>query len=193
MKINEFVQDRGGDNGKPMSLEEVADIIMKYLGDKFTVVKAKHTSPRWDKLQPGFNFIPNDKSKYGPAKIWTSVDPKSGIEFPVFHSMLGEYQSGSEGRVTSLLRPAEKFKEKTYENAVRTALSILDNTKGALKGSLAESSGYIPTEAERNDPRFKMALSVDIGPDAIKKNARAFGSTIARDGRPPKAKTNGSI
>lgn len=50
---------------------------------------------------------------------------------------------------------------------------------------LDESSGYIPSKAEKNDDRFKTALTVDIKPDSIKKNAAAFGSTVSRAGVPP--------
>ena len=57
------------------------------------------------------------------------------------------------------------------------------------KVELEEASGYIPSEKEKNDPRFCMALSVDVGPDAIKKNAKAFGSKISRAGVPPLLRT----
>ena len=50
---------------------------------------------------------------------------------------------------------------------------------------LDEASGYIPSEAERDDPRFKTALTVDIKPDTMKKNAKKLGWKISRDGRPP--------
>lgn len=52
--------------------------------------------------------------------------------------------------------------------------------------TIGEASGYIPSEAERNDPRFSRALSVDVHPDTMKKGAKAMGlGDIARDGRPP--------
>ena len=54
-----------------------------------------------------------------------------------------------------------------------------------------EASGYIPSEKEKNDPRFKTALTVDVKPDSIKKNAKAFGSNIQRSGIPPTLPTNG--
>jgi hypothetical protein len=47
------------------------------------------------------------------------------------------------------------------------------------------ASGYIPSDAEKNDPRYKMALSVDIKPDTMQKNAKKFGWKIKRDGTPP--------
>ena len=41
--------------------------------------------------------------------------------------------------------------------------------------SLNESSGYIPTAAQANDPRFKTALTVDVRPGAIQRNIKALG------------------
>ena len=62
-----------------------------------------------------------------------------------------------------------------------------------LKQSLNEASGYIPSEKEKNDPRFKTALTVDVHPDSIKKNAKAFYWNTSRAGIPPTAKANGKI
>jgi hypothetical protein len=55
--------------------------------------------------------------------------------------------------------------------------------------NVAEASGYIPSESEKNDPRFKTALTVDVHPDTMKKNAAKLGWKIARDGRPPLLQT----
>lgn len=78
---------------------------------------------------------------------------------------------------------------KNYQIAKEIALDHLKEdpryyTKLATVG-LEESSGYIPSEKEKNDPRFKTALSVDVGPDAIVKNAKAFGFKTSRAGIPP--------
>lgn len=72
------------------------------------------------------------------------------------------------------------------------------NPYGGLKDNqyrsgISEASGYIPSEKEKNDPRFKTALTVDVHPDAIKKNAKAFGWLTSRAGIPPIAKANGKI
>ena len=56
-----------------------------------------------------------------------------------------------------------------------------------------EASGYIPSEKQKNDPRFKTALTVDVKPDSIKKNAKAFNSKISRAGIPPQLNTNGKF
>jgi len=47
------------------------------------------------------------------------------------------------------------------------------------------ASGYIPSEKEKNDPRFKSALTVDIKPDTLQKNAKKLGWKISRAGIPP--------
>jgi hypothetical protein len=61
------------------------------------------------------------------------------------------------------------------------------------RGSISEASGYIPSEKEKNDPRFKTALTVDVKPDSIKKNAKAFSWLTSRAGIPPTAKANGKV
>ena len=54
-----------------------------------------------------------------------------------------------------------------------------------FRGDIAEASGYIPSEKEKKDPRFKTALTVDVKPDSIIKNAEAFGFKVSRAGIPP--------
>jgi GNAT superfamily N-acetyltransferase len=62
-----------------------------------------------------------------------------------------------------------------------------------LKQSLNEASGYIPSEKQKNDPRYCMALTVDIKPDSIKKNAKAFSWLTDRAGIPPTANPSGKV
>jgi len=62
-----------------------------------------------------------------------------------------------------------------------------------LKHEINEASGYIPSEKERNDPRFKTALTVDVKPDSIKKNAKAFSWLTNRAGIPPTANPSGKF
>jgi hypothetical protein len=50
--------------------------------------------------------------------------------------------------------------------------------------SLEESSGYIPTKKQANDPRFKMALTKDIRPGAIGKEANKLNLHTDSQGRP---------
>jgi len=59
--------------------------------------------------------------------------------------------------------------------------------------NINETSGYIPSEKQKNDPRFSTALTVDVKPDSIKKNAKAFYWNTSRAGIPPTAKPSGKI
>ena len=84
-----------------------------------------------------------------------------------------------------------------YDKETKTTHGLSANYTNAdindrLK-DLNEASGYIPSEKEKNDPRFKTALTVDINPYTMKKGAKQFGWNISRAGIPPTAKTNGKI
>jgi len=59
---------------------------------------------------------------------------------------------------------------------------------------ITECSGYIPSESERDDPRFERALSVDVHPDTMRKQAKAMGlGSIERNGRPQLTRTDGKF
>lgn len=52
--------------------------------------------------------------------------------------------------------------------------------------TIVENGGYVPVNSkEARDPRFKMALSVDIKPGEIKRQAAKMGMTTDAAGRPP--------
>lgn len=95
----------------------------------------------------------------------------------------------------SRIKPAVA-KEDTMQYA--SEKTSVTNPYGGLKdiqyrGSISEASGYIPSEKEKNDPRFKTALTVDVKPDSIKKNAKSFYWNTSRAGIPPTAKANGKF
>jgi hypothetical protein len=69
----------------------------------------------------------------------------------------------------------------------------MERRKRQIRSATMEASGYIPSAKEKNDPRFKTALTVDVKPDAIKKNAKAFGFKTSRAGIPPQARADGKI
>jgi len=53
-----------------------------------------------------------------------------------------------------------------------------------MRKKVAEASGYIPTEKERNDPRFSMALTRDVHPGQTGKEANKLGLKTDSQGRP---------
>ena len=85
-------------------------------------------------------------------------------------------------------KSSEEAKEMGYDQALKAAA---DKVIEILKKPINEASGYIPSEKEKNDPRFKTALTVDVKPDSIKKNAKAFYSKVSRAGIPPTLNPSG--
>jgi hypothetical protein len=75
---------------------------------------------------------------------------------------------------------AKHIKDNNYKYVPPTDFGL-----GDLSNGLSEASGYIPSEKEKNDPRYKTALTVDVKPDSIKKNAKSFGFKVSRAGIPP--------
>ena len=59
--------------------------------------------------------------------------------------------------------------------------------------TIKEASGYIPTAAQANDPRFEMALSVDVRPGAVGQAANAFLLNTDRQGHPQIARPSGIV
>lgn len=59
---------------------------------------------------------------------------------------------------------------------------------------VAEASGYIPvTDAEARDPRYSMAVTVDIKPGENQRQAAKMGWKTNPAGTPPTARTNGLV
>ena len=83
--------------------------------------------------------------------------------------------------------------EKEHTSSTSTAKEIAldhlaekpDYYDRLLKAELEECTGYIPSYKERNDPRFKTALTVDVNTHSIQQNASKLGSKISRAGIPP--------
>jgi len=133
-------------------------------GDQYTVIATL--------LQAIKNYLSSDKPEY----IFFAAKEPSRVKL---------YQ-------TFVDRFAKQFgyKQISADNIPRAVSFTLYSSNDTpfllhLAGSVKESSGYIPSEKEKNDPRFKKKLTVDVKPDSIKKNAKAFGWKISRAGIPP--------
>ncbi len=92
--------------------------------------------------------------------------------------MHGEF--GPENLAFKALRSKGIIK-KLYDRLDKLRSEELSLPEGIYEGA----SGYIPSESEKNDPRFKTALTVDIKPHTMKLNAKKLGSKISRAGIPP--------
>lgn len=62
------------------------------------------------------------------------------------------------------------YPKATYAQ-IKNVVKTFDQIIGA---NIFESSGYIPTDSEKNDPRWQMALSQDVRPGAVERNLEAI-------------------
>ena len=74
----------------------------------------------------------------------------------------------------------------------RDAMSLISRwemqqkSRSGLDPLVSEASGYIPSEAQKDDPRWSYALTNDVRPDTMQKGAKAMGlGNISRAGVPP--------
>lgn len=59
---------------------------------------------------------------------------------------------------------------------------------------LLEGGGYIPkNSAEAHDPRYVMAMTVDVKPGEDVRQAAKFGFHIGSGGRAPKLRADGKV
>ena len=103
-------------------------------------------------------------------------------------------QQNSESRASLYDRLVQRYSKAWGYRAFRADngdLVIYELSR--INKNVAEASGYIPSEKEKNDPRFKTALTVDVKPDSIKKNAKSFYWKTSRAGIPPTAKPSGKF
>lgn len=181
----------------------------------FNVAESDETSNIVFKLRKGKSAFALDMivngEKIGNYQYSTSTGRHIAEIYP-------EFQSKGYGKILVLkaLETANKLgmdfiedesRTEAYDNVIDSLENqgyvIRDNEylyltrdgENFLKSQINESaSGYIPSNAERDDPRFKTGLTVDVKPDSIKKNAKKLGlGNIHRGGVPPIAKANGSI
>jgi hypothetical protein len=87
-----------------------------------------------------------------------------------------------------------------YENEANARAGVLMRDYGRLHPELFDSnetrlgegaSGYIPTKKQARDPRFSMALTVDIKPGQVGKEANKLGLKTNKQGQPQIARADG--
>lgn len=148
--------------------------------------------------------VKDDKWIKLPRKRRAHFDQEATrLKFDKLHKLAEfAYRSNNAHRIQGVLRTIKKYRQAGLdlhgefgpENLAFKALRKLGVIKRlylkldelhSKELSIPECSGYIPSEKEKNDPRWERALSVDVKPDTMQKGAKKFGWKIARDGRPP--------
>ncbi len=90
--------------------------------------------------------------------------------------------------VQTIGRAAQTFKgikgSDAREELTTAAKDALRQGTGTRESRVRESSGYIPTAAEKNDPRYSMALTADVQPGETGRQANKLGLKTDSQGRP---------
>ena len=130
----------------------------------------------------------------------TNKDLPDLIRYAFEKNRLNELYSKNQAEYKRLVSRAYKFFDaemKTPKQVTNIPQNIAQRALNWILGKstkeINEASGYIPSEKEKNDPRFKTALTVDVKPNSIKKNAKAFNWKTSRAGIPPQARADGKI
>ena len=82
------------------------------------------------------------------------------------------------------VRNDDELKKEFLKQLYGKYSSHLEQIFNKIPKPLNEAGGYIPTEAEKNDPRFMMALTNDIRPGATGKEANKLGLKTDAQGKP---------
>lgn len=161
----------------------------------------------WNKHRPEENVWEDDTLQYASEKT-PVISPYAGVKDRQYRSGISEtstsklsYQGNCTendvieyifGDVNNFARMVEEYGDEfAVDDLVVKYDPIKDIHYFYYKKTLEEASGYIPSEKEKNDPRFKTALTVDINPYSIKNNAKRLGSKISRAGIPPTLSPSG--
>jgi hypothetical protein len=84
----------------------------------------------------------------------------------------------------AFMRAITKLNKSSTNDGAGSDLDDISNMGDTY--NVSEASGYIPSEAQKNDPRFSYALTKDVRPDTMQKGAKAMGlGNISRAGIPP--------
>ena len=166
----------------------------KYLNAISRIVR--YTKSKGEIIQRLLKQFPNIDKRDGKMLIqrWEVVkshskkDKESLVSEAEIEMAYALYVNGKPTIKVNTEEEAEMYIKRLKQRNIPGPFEIkyMDFGKKRTSWTIGEASGYIPSEAERNDPRFSRALSVDVHPDTMKKQAKAMGlGNIARDGRPP--------
>tara|TARA_B110000503_G_scaffold51124_1_gene82638 strand:- start:2681 stop:6178 length:3498 start_codon:yes stop_codon:yes gene_type:complete len=152
---------------------------------------AGETGSRWEnEANARAGVLMRDYAQQHP-EFFEAGEIDEGIKDKIAGAALAACVAGTAGCATT--EPFNKGAE-AVKAAVRTSQISKDDLKyGATQGlknilrraaNANESSGYIPTKKQAKDPRFVMALTRDVQPGAVGKEANKLGLQTDSQGHP---------
>jgi hypothetical protein len=179
----------GGESVKEHNSNKDHDIVQEFIQDTAHRLGIEnmptvelHQDADWSRAEHSFGM-------YEPESHTLHVNMANRHLMDILRTTAHELTHCRQNEISPLPDQAGETGSKWENQANATAGVIMRDYADAHpelfeKDSVAESSGYIPTAAKKNDPRFKTALSVDIRPGATGREANKMALQTGPQGEP---------
>jgi hypothetical protein len=177
------------------SIEHIIDEFIydtaRYLGIENLPEVVLHNDPAWSEQNRSFGM-------YQPDSHTLQVNLANRHLLDIMRTTAHELAHCRQHEIKKLGPDAGETGSKIENEAHAVAGVVMRNFADAhpeyfKEKAIAESSGYIPTEAEKNDPRFEMALSVDVQPGQTGREANKMRLATDAQGYPQLLRADGRV
>jgi hypothetical protein len=142
-----------------------------------------HLSEKLDYYELLAKFEKDNMSESLPT-LDTKYDRFGMPDYSSYYKFIDQLVKEKRSRIGIVRYLQNEFDELELRDA-RELVSRWEVTHRRKLG-MNEASGYIPSEAQKDDPRWSYALTKDVRPDTMQKGAKAMGlGNISRAGIPP--------
>lgn len=170
---DEFLSE---DDIKQSVLRDFIRDTVKVIGIKKMPTIHVHNSPEWSEQTHSFG-------RYVPETHDLHINMWNRHIMDVLRTTAHELAHCKQHEVNALPANAGDTGSK-WENQAHAVAGVIMRKWADKHPDLFEASGYIPTNAEKNDPRFVMALSQDVRPGATGLNANKMSLKTNAQGKP---------
>lgn len=194
--------DVGGDAGTENIKESVGDIqaqlekFAAYCSDELGIENAPRIQLKRD---PAWSQRNSTFGRYMPKINTLTLSVANRHPMDIMRTLAHELVHRRQDEIEPMPGHAGDTGSK-WENQANAQAGVLMRDWGAKnpgmfdRKPLGEASGYIPvTDAEARDPRYSMAITQDIRPGEVQRQAAKMGWKTTAAGTPPTARTNGLV
>lgn len=166
------------------TIKEFAKFAAKKLGLQKLPKIIIHRGSKWQEKNHSFGRYDNQDNA-----MHLSVDGRHILD--VLRTLAHELTHARQDQRDDLPDDAGRTGSDWENEANARAGIIMRDFADARPEMFAEASGYIPTAKQKNDPRFKMALTMDIKPGQTGREANKLKLKTDSQGHPQIARPNG--
>jgi predicted nucleotidyltransferase len=174
---------------EPRDTEAVVRDFIDYAADRLGITQIPqielHTDPEWSSQSHSFG-------RYTPETHTLEVSLVNRHVMDILRTTAHELAHCRQNQDSELPDEAGDTGS-DWENQAHAVAGVIMRDWADRNPAMFESSGYIPTEAEKNDPRFEMALTQDVRPGATGLNANRMSLKTDAQGRPQMLRADGRV